>query len=495
MVARLLSMLIVAGALVGDVGAVSDELGNRPPVPAPKSAVPAIQPRVVMRQGGDTMATATPIEDLPYVGSGTTVGFANDYDIACPTAGSTSPDVVYSFTRPQYGTLTIDLCGSDYDTKIYVMSEAGQVFDCNDDYYNDSTCGQHTSRIDNLWLPPGETYYLIVDGAGGAAGHYEFEVRRWDAEETGTVGDTTLNPFVIDAIPYTVSGTTAVYVNDYDEVCPYTGSTAPDVVYKYVATSSQSVVIDLCGSSYDTKLYVYDADMNLIACNDDFYSGAPCGVYVSLLENVSFDPGMTYYIIIDGYGSAAGAYILDIALGAGPCVLTCPGAGIPEGEPPLGNGYVDNWNGGCNTSPGYPFESVWAGYNGEAILCGVAGWYLTSGGGQSRDTDWYLLFKGQGNIEVTADAEYASYIFELGPQICGSVAVIQQATAGPCAEAFMTISGYAFGAPVWFWVGSTVFVAPPGAGPMYDYVVWFSGLEVSVATESTTWSTMKALYR
>ncbi len=94
------------------------------------------------------------------------------------------------------------------------------------------------------------------------------------------------------------------------------------------------VDIDLCCSSYDTKVYVYDAGLNLIACNDDFYFGAPCGVYVSKLENIPFAAGGTYYIIIDGYGEASGAYVLDIT-GFVPCVVTCPAGGYPEGEPPL----------------------------------------------------------------------------------------------------------------------------------------------------------------
>ena len=101
-------------------------------------------------------------------------------------------------------------------------------------------------------------------------------------------------------------------VDDYDEVCPYAGAVAPDVVYKYVATSTVSVDIDLCFSSYDTKLYVYDAGLNLVACNDDFYFGAPCVTYSSKLENVAFNAGGTYYIIVDGYGNASGAYVLDI---------------------------------------------------------------------------------------------------------------------------------------------------------------------------------------
>ncbi len=119
--------------------------------------------------------------------------------------------------------------------------------------------------------------------------------------------------------------------------------------------------IDLCYSSFDTKVYVYDAGLNLIACNDDFYFGAPCFVYSSKLENVTLDAGTTYYIIIDGYGAASGAYVLAVT-GFEPCVVPCPAIGYPEGEPPLVPDYIDNWNGGCNT-PGYPFQNL---FNAEA---------------------------------------------------------------------------------------------------------------------------------
>jgi hypothetical protein len=303
-------------------------------------------------------------------------------------------------------------------------------------------------------------------------------------------GDTIASATVIPALPYNDSGTTVGRVDDYDEICPYSGATAPDVVYKYVATASQAVDIDLCGTSYDSKLYVYDAGLNLIACNDDFYFDATCGVYASKLENVPFVNGTTYYIIVDGYGAASGAYVMDIAPFV-PCVIPCPAGGYPEGEPPLVNEYVDNYNGGCNT-PSFPFQYLTADNAGNLVLCGVSGWYLNAGS-NLRDTDWYILSGGlTGAVEITADAEYATYIFELGPQDCSSIGVIQQATAGPCAEAFMTIPA-SLGAAVWFWAGPTVFAAP-GADTSYDYVVWFSGLEPGVATESTTWGSMKALF-
>jgi hypothetical protein len=237
----LVAMSLPAAAAQGS----SPSLTSRAPVIAQKSPVQAPQFRFVVRQGGDTLASATPITSLPFVGSGTTEGYANDYDIGCPTTGSDSPDVVYSFTRPEYGTLTIDFCGSDYDTKIYVMSAEGQIFDCNDDHYSGGDCGPNTSRIDNLWLPPGGTYYLVVDGAGGAAGHYEFEMRRWGTDPAGT-GDTTLDPFVIDSLPFTGTGTTVGYTDDYDEVCPYDNSLSRTSSTPTSPRRPSTSIIDLC---------------------------------------------------------------------------------------------------------------------------------------------------------------------------------------------------------------------------------------------------------
>jgi len=90
-----------------------------------------------------------------------------------------------------------------------------------------------------------------------------------------------------DAVEITLprhgTGTTVGYNDDHDEMCPYGGS-APDVVYRFTAARDMGVDVDLCGSSYDTKTYVYvDAEpLVLLACADDAYgSGSPCGDYVS----------------------------------------------------------------------------------------------------------------------------------------------------------------------------------------------------------------------
>ena len=134
---------------------------------------------------------------------------------------------------------------------------------------------------------------------------------------------------------------------------------------------------------------------------------------------------------------------------------------------------------------------------GSAVFCGVSGWYL-SAGSQFRDTDWFTLtgVSAGANIEITADAEYASYIFELDRRLA-SAASPSPSRRSPvrAAEATMTISGAA-GSTKWFWVGPTVFADPDGGDNMYDYVVWFTGLQNEILNSvPTTWSALKALYR
>jgi len=299
-----------------------------------------------------------------------------------------------------------------------------------------------------------------------------------DADVIRQGGDTLADAILVD-VPGSASGTTVGYADDYDEECPYTQSTSPDVVYKLAPLVNTAVDIDMLGSTYDTKIYLYREDFTLVACNDDFYPD-----YVSKLENVLLEGDVKYFLVIDGYGGGAGDYVLNI-VGYEPCVVDCYGGAELEGEPPLVDGYVDLYNGGCNTDGSTPIGTIWSG-----VFCGVSGWYLAADGGQSRDTDWFELYiPDSGHLEIIGDAEFACFMFELGPQDCESVAVIQQATIGPCQEASMTINGPPWDT-VWFWVGPTIF---DGIGE-FDYVLFTNIYEPNVRTETQTWSAVKGMF-
>ncbi len=282
-------------------------------------------------------------------------------------------------------------------------------------------------------------------------------------------------------LPYSGLGTTAGHNDDYDEVCPYGGSTSPDVVYTFQATATTSTTIDLQGSSYDTKVYVYDADLNLIGCNDDYYADN-----TSLLA-IDVQVGVVYYVIIDGYGGDFGEYRLNIP-SVPPTFLECPAGAQVEGEPPLVDDYVDVFNSGCQSGVDGPFQRIDA-----PVFCGVNGWY-TVNGSWYRDDDYYdVIMPAAGVLEIIADAEIATYLVQWSPPDCITGFMVQVVQFGGLAPASMVITGQP-GEVIWLYVGATVFTPPPGYDQNeYDFVLRLN-LE-PVALRDHSWSEVKSLFR
>jgi len=173
---------------------------------------------------------------------------------------------------------------------------------------------------------PGDDDYLDLDKKP-----YEGKPNVPDPNVILQGGDNIGTAMPITSLPFHDTGMTSGYTNDYDEVCPYPGSTSPDVVYSYVPTASRTLDITLCnGSNYDTKLYVYENTAgNTVACDDD-----TCPGYVSELLGVTVTVGNTYYIVVDGYGGASGNYVIDITSPTLPWLNVNPLSGnIPSGGP------------------------------------------------------------------------------------------------------------------------------------------------------------------
>ncbi len=320
-------------------------------------------------------------------------------------------------------------------------------------------------------------------------------------------GDNMDDAVVIPGIPYTNSGTTVGYLDDYDVACT-DPSTSPDVIYSFTPAADIDISVDLCGSSYDTKTFVFDGLGNVVACDDDFYgSGGACGDWVSFIQRASLLGGTTYFIAIDGWGGASGDYELEIREFEvpDPCVVACDPDAVPEGEPRLMDGYVDNHNGGCNTDPvNSPFMDIdWTNdtdgvppYDGSAFMCGESGWFTSGDGGASRDTDWFRVFALEtGTMEMTVQAEWPTSIFKLAPMDCPTVAVELSATTD-CTGATLSFP-VTEGEEVWLWVGPSSFDPPPGVTDRnYIYSMTITNNMFGVVpSEKTSFGSLKALYR
>src|SRR3989442_167420 len=123
-------------------------------------------PAVIPAQGG-TFSGATS-------GTGALAG-------SCGSSG-TAPEQVFQWTPAVSGTATIQTCGAGttFDTVLYLRSGAcangpEMAAGCNDDACTNATGMYRASRLTPT-VTAGQTYFIVVDGYGGAQGLYGLTV-------------------------------------------------------------------------------------------------------------------------------------------------------------------------------------------------------------------------------------------------------------------------------------------------------------------------------
>jgi len=148
--------------------------------------------------------------------------------------------------------------------------------------------------------------------------------------------------------------------------------------------------------------------------------------------NFALQGGVTCDVVVTGYSNAQGPYQFDITEHV-PCVFACPPGAQFEGEPPLIDGYLDAQRRLQQPRVRSPVPG-----DRRADLQRRGGGDVGSSGWTNRDTDWFeALIPAGGELEITGDAEFPSYMLQLGPLDCGNVDVIQDHFIGPCEPALL----------------------------------------------------------
>jgi hypothetical protein len=245
------------------------------------------------------------IASLPYSTSGSTFSARNDfYNCVSPY----SQDVFYNYTPPCDMTITVSLCGSSYDTGLEVLRlnfGSCQWFPmmvaCND---NNPACADSLHSQLTFEAYANGRYLIDIHGAGFARGGYSLTVTGANHIPADSCPGET-----IAHLPYVHIGDTRCSINNFSNCV---GVHSLDEVFNYTATDSQTVVVSLCGSGYDTGLEIRtggDCPGNTqVACNDDDNCAD------TLNSRVTFHPtaGLTYYIIVHGWDNRSGPYRLDV---------------------------------------------------------------------------------------------------------------------------------------------------------------------------------------
>jgi len=114
------------------------------------------------------------------------------------------------------------------------------------------------------------------------------------------------------------------------------GNGAPDVVYHFELSSPKALFFSLCGSTYDTVLYLCTDPLNptttLVGLADDSNF---CGLnsLQTTLATGKLSAGVTYYAVVDGYNGDSGSYSLAVSTLSPMQVLVPTATPVAETEP------------------------------------------------------------------------------------------------------------------------------------------------------------------
>ena len=139
-----------------------------------------------------------------------------------------------------------------------------------------------------------------------------------------------------------------------------------------------------------------------------------------------------------------------------PGCVECPPGGVSEGEPACGDGYVDTYNGGCDSEP-----PVFSGIAPGETVCGQSGTYLLSGS-EHHDTDWYQYVSTEClDFAWTVRAEFPVQIAVIdGSAGCDAYQVVASASGDACTDVIVTTGPMGTGT-YWFSVSPSVLTSVP----------------------------------
>lgn len=219
-------------------------------------------------------------------------------------------DVWYKIEAPCNTTLTLDTCGSTFNTALSLWSgECGSLsqITCNDNAGGSGPCPGSLWSYLSVPVTAGSTYYIRVAGfgpfdVGAFVLHVNMPLPTHDDCANAT-------PISVDS---TVTADLNCATTDGSANCVL--SSSRDVWYSYEPSCSHTLQLDTCDSTLDTVLSVYTGDcsaLQQIACDDDDLAGHCANNRSSWIE-VPVTGGERYLIRVAMFGSAApGSFTLN----------------------------------------------------------------------------------------------------------------------------------------------------------------------------------------
>ena len=271
---------------------------------------------------------------VPVAGNNGGAGSTNavsSYD-CMPSWDESGPEYTYAFTPRTGGNFMVTLSNMTADLDVFVFDAAPPGGTC-----------VAAGNVRATWsATAGQTYYIVVDGFGGAQSDYTI------ALASGSEGECrAFYGSIPPGAPQTGNNggeNSTNGVNRY-QCQPLRDESGPEYAYTFRAVESGEHNVTLSGMTADLDVFVLDADLGCV--------GDSCVAFGDLEATWSATAGHDYYIVVDGHQGAQGDY--TILLTAPPLVhpvialdVASLGRHCIEGMGCASSGFA-LWNGGVNT--------------------------------------------------------------------------------------------------------------------------------------------------
>lgn len=220
------------------------------------------------------------------------------------TCGFHYREAIYSFTLSERRDVLVEIDGGttyfNASIRTSCADSAGQL-----------RCNGGAPIRQRLRDLPAGTYFVIVESSRAPS----FQITVTDSVPTTTTvvsgNDTCDTAFVVPPTGGFFTGNTSGMTNDYTTAVCGAMAQSRDAAFRVDLTSRRRIVASTEGSAFDTVLHLQGATCRSgfdLFCFDDSGTGS-----WSLMD-VTVEPG-TYYIVVDGWGTAAaGDYALEVQL-------------------------------------------------------------------------------------------------------------------------------------------------------------------------------------
>jgi hypothetical protein len=222
---------------------------------------------------------------------------------------NTNRVVWFRWVAPSDGIVAADTCGSPLDTVLWAFEGPDCPTICDGVIaLNDDSCGLQ-SQI-SFVATAGTVYYFGVGGFLDETGTGVFNL---NFTPNAGYRCTYATPLLENGLyPYDNTNGTA------DEPCSSQAG-YKNVWYTFTAPTRGRVDLDLCESSYDTYMSVYQGPFCPSTCTPLDYNDDSC----DLQSKISFiaSPGVSYFIAVRGFGGVVGPGLLSFEFTPYPYVL------------------------------------------------------------------------------------------------------------------------------------------------------------------------------